>query len=226
MKSDETPNPSRTVKAGRTRAFGHFEITIDDRLLTFRTQAGVFSQDGPDEGSRLLVDTILPRIKPHMRVLDLGTGVGFIGVCLASRATRGEIWMVDSDVRAVRLAEENVRANALTNTRIVLGDITLDLPPKLRFDVVVSNPPTHSGKEVLAGFVRESYHVLRPGGSLYIVVNRLLSVRSTMAEYFTNVEELARKKGFLVLHSTKPRREYPLSRESASNEEPDRELEE
>jgi 16S rRNA (guanine1207-N2)-methyltransferase len=166
----------------------------------------VFSQDGPDEGSVLLLDTLLPRVKPHMRVLDLGTGVGLLGIGVAPLLTRGEVWMVDADVRAVRLAQENVEANAIDNAHVLLSDITLDLPPKLRFDLVVSNPPTHGGKEVLASFVGEAFDVLRPGGSLILVVNRLLSIRAVMSERFGAVETVAKKKGFLVLASQKARR--------------------
>lgn len=173
----------------------------------FKTQPGVFSQDGPDEGTGLLLDAVLPQVKPHMIVLDLGTGIGIVGIIAAARATRGKVWMVDSDVRAVRLAEENVQRNGIENAHVVLGDITLDLPPHVRFDLVISNPPTHSGKDVLNSFVGESYDVLRPGGRLYLVVNRLLSVRELMASAFGVVEQVKRHKGFIVFRAQKPRRE-------------------
>jgi 16S rRNA (guanine1207-N2)-methyltransferase len=185
---------------------GQFELTIGERSLLFRTQPGVFSADGPDDGSLLLLEAVLPRIKPHMVVVDLGAGVGLIGLSLAGKLSRGEVWMVDTDVRAVRLAEQNVTLNDVMNAHVVLGDVTLDLPPKLRFDLVVSNPPTHSGKEVLARFVNESYAVLRPGGRMYVVVNRLLSIRAMMAERFGDIEQVARRKGFVVLTAQKPRR--------------------
>ena len=177
-----------------------------DRSLQFLTQAGVFSADGPDDGSLLLLEAVLPVVKPHMTVADLGSGIGLIGLSLAGKLVRGEVWMVDSDVRAVRLAEQNVTLNEVTNAHVVLGDVTLDLPRKLRFDLVVSNPPTHSGKEVLARFVDESYAVLRPGGRMYVVVNRLLSIRAMMSERFGDVEQVARRKGFVVLAAQKPRR--------------------
>jgi 16S rRNA (guanine1207-N2)-methyltransferase len=186
------------------RSYGRFDITVGDRKLFFKTQAGVFSQNGVDEGTMLLLDVVLPVLKPHQTVLDLGTGVGIVGVAIAGSLSRGDVWMVDSDVRAVRLAEQNLRLNGVENAHVVLGDITLDLP-RMRFDLVISNPPTHSGKEVLASFVDESHHVLRPGGSLYLVVNRLLSVRDMMAAIFGEAEQVERRKGFVVLHAKKPR---------------------
>jgi 16S rRNA (guanine1207-N2)-methyltransferase len=180
-------------------------LTIASRRLTFRTQAGVFSQDGPDDGSMLLLETVLPQVKPHQTVLDLGSGVGLLGLSVASLLTRGEVWLADSDIRAVRLSEENIELNNIKNAHVVLSDITLDLPPT-RFDLVLSNPPTHSGKEVLASFIEESYSVLRPGGWLYLVVNRLLSIRDMMDGIFGSVEQVARRKGFIILRAQKQRR--------------------
>jgi 16S rRNA (guanine1207-N2)-methyltransferase len=192
-------------RPARSRETSAFELLMEGRTLRFETQAGVFSQHEPDEGTLVLLDAALPHVKAHQTVLDLGTGIGIIGVAVAGKLTRGEVWMVDSDVRAVRLAERNVARNGVTNARVVLGDITLDLPPKLRFDLVLSNPPTHSGKQVLTGFVDESHDVLRPSGSLWIVVNRLLSVKEIMAATFDNVEQVTRHHGFIVLRSEKRR---------------------
>lgn len=211
MSVTDDPNPARDgrERGGRlARAMGIFESTVAGRTLRFRTQPGVFSSDGPDEGSLLLLEALMPVVKPHMVVLDLGTGVGLIGLSLAPWLTRGEVWMADVDIRATRLAQENTHLNSAMNVHVVLSDITLDLPANLRFDLVVSNPPTHGGKEVLVSFVEESYRVLRPGGKLYVVVNRLLSVRSMMEQRFGEVEQVARRKGFIVLCSQKPRRHH------------------
>jgi len=196
----------RPTMTTRSHPKGSFELSFGDRRLLFHTQAGVFSQDGPDEGTMLLLNAVGPFLKPHMTVLDLGTGVGLVGVSVAGSLARGEVYMVDSDVRAVRLAQENVLLNRIENAHVKLGDITLDLPPRLRFDLVLSNPPTHSGKQVLTNFVDEAHGVLRPGGWLYLVVNRLLSVRDMMAATFGQVEQVERHKGFKVFRAQKPRK--------------------
>jgi len=193
----------------RSHPKGSFELSFGDRRLLFHTQAGVFSQDGPDEGTMLLLNAVGPFLKPHMTVLDLGTGVGLAGISVADALTRGEVYMVDADIRAVRLAQENVLLNRIENAHVLLGDITLDLPPRLRFDLVLSNPPTHSGKQVLTNFVDEAYDVLRPGGWLYLVINRLLSIRDLMAATFGQVEQVERHKGFIVFRAQKPRKAAP-----------------
>src|SRR4051812_3520224 len=109
--------------------------------LRLATQPGVFSDDAVDPGTRLLVEAI--HVSPTARVLDLGCGYGPIGIVAAKLATKGEVVLVDSDIRATRLAQRNLELNGVTNATVVLGDGTHDLPPKQKFHVIVSNPPTH-----------------------------------------------------------------------------------
>lgn len=177
-----------------------------DRELVFETQPGVFSAEGPDQGTLLLLEAVQTSIRPHQVVLDLGAGSGVLGISLASFLTRGEIWMVDVDIRAIRCAQRNVDRNRITNAHVILGDVTLDLPNKLRFDLVVANPPTHDGREVLSQFVEQAHHVLKPGGSLWLVVNRMLSVKDLMAGQFGQAEVVTKRKGFVILRSVKARR--------------------
>src|SRR5581483_2126389 len=120
------------------------------------------------------------------------------------------------DIRATRLAERNLALNGVANADVVLGDGTHDLPKGARFDVVASNPPTHSGREVLDDMVAGAYAVLRPRGRLYMVVNRLLSLRDEVERAFGNVETAARRKGYVVVKATKtPReREAPMPAEA------------
>jgi 16S rRNA (guanine1207-N2)-methyltransferase len=169
--------------------------------LDLETQAGVFAHRGLDSGTRLLIETM--RVSPTARVLDLGCGYGAAGIVAAKMAVRGQATLVDSDIRATRLAETNLALNGVANAEVILGDATHDLSRKSRFDVVISNPPTHSGREVLDDMVAGAYAVLRPRGRLYMVVNRLLSLRNEVGEVFGNVEIVARAKGYVVVAAAK-----------------------
>lgn len=180
-------------------------MTVAGREYRFETRPGVFSAGGPDAGTMLLLETVLPELKGHHTVLDLGTGAGLLGVIIAGALPRGSVWMVDVDIRATRLAQRNVEINGIANGHVVLGDVAEDLPSNLRFDVVVSNPPTHDGREVLRQFVEQSYRVLRPGGSLWCVINRILSTKDMIEGVFGNVEMRARQKGFIILAAYKER---------------------
>lgn len=173
--------------------------------LEMETQAGVFAHRGLDPGTRLLIEAM--RVSPTARVLDLGCGYGAIGIVAAKLASKGWATLVDSDIRATRLAERNLARNRVRNAEVVLGDGVHDLPRGSRFDVVASNPPTHSGREVLDDMVEGAYSVLKPRGQLYMVVNRLLSLRNEVGEVFGNVEIAARAKGYIVVRAGKQARE-------------------
>ena len=176
--------------------------------VKLQTQAGVFAHRELDEGSRLLIEAM--RVSPTARVLDWGCGYGAIGIVAAKLAARGYVTLVDVDVRATRLAQRNLELNGINNAEVVLGDGVHDLPAKARFDVILSNPPTHSGREVLDDLVASAYKALRPRGQLYLVINRLLSLRREVEAVFGNTETVARHKGFVVIRAVK----VPKSRET------------
>jgi 16S rRNA (guanine1207-N2)-methyltransferase len=176
-------------------------VSVRDRDLRLHTQAGVFAHRELDEGSRLLIEAM--RISPTARVLDWGCGYGAIGIVAAGLASRGHVTFIDVDIRATRLTQRNLEENGVTNAEVILGDGLRDLPPKARFDVVVSNPPTHSGREVLDDMVAGAYKSLRPRGQLYLVINRLLSLRRQVDSVFGGSETVARHKGFVVIRAVK-----------------------
>jgi len=111
--------------------------TVRGFELRLATQAGVFAHRGIDPGTRLLIESM--RVSPTARVLDLGCGYGVVGIVAAKLAPRGQVTLVDSDIRATRLAERNLALNGVANAQVVLGDGVHDLPKGARFDVVASN---------------------------------------------------------------------------------------
>ena len=180
---------------------GSIFATLRGFDLRFETQAGVFSHGEIDTGTRLLIEAM--RVSPHARVLDLGCGYGAIGIVAAKLAVQGYVTLIDADIRATRLAERNLALNAVENAEVVLGDGFRDLPPKTRYDVIATNPPTHSGREVLDEMVAGAYKALKPRGQLFLVVNRLLSLRREVEQTFGNSEAVGREKGYVVIRAVK-----------------------
>jgi 16S rRNA (guanine1207-N2)-methyltransferase len=169
--------------------------------LRFETQRGVFSYGELDTGTRLLIEAM--RVSPTAHVLDLGCGYGPIGIDASKLARRGHVTLNDADIRATRQAERTLATNAIENADVVLGDGFRDLPPKARYVVIVSNPPTHSGREVLDEIVAGAYKALKPRGQLFMVINRLLSLRREVDKIFGNSEVVGREKGFVVIRAVK-----------------------
>lgn len=80
------------------------------------------------------------QVKPHERVLDIGTGTGLICLMLAQR-TAAHVCAIDVDADAVKQAIQNVQASPWADRiEVRLADAqTFSAPEK--YDVVVSNPP-------------------------------------------------------------------------------------
>jgi len=172
----------------------------------FCARAGVFSRDGVDPGSRLLAEAVT--IRPDARVLDLGCGYGVLGVVAARLAPRGQVRLVDVDVRAVHCAEANLRVNRIVNARAILSDGFSAIPGD-RFDLVVSNPPFHAGVAAAHPFVDGAARHLVPTGRMLVVAMRPGVYRRRMREAFHSVADLADREGYTVLEARGPRGQSP-----------------
>lgn len=75
------------------------------------------------------------------RVLDLGTGSGVLAVTIARERTDAQVWATDISPGALMVAQDNARALDAAHIRFLVSDWYQALPPDLRFDLIVSNPP-------------------------------------------------------------------------------------
>lgn len=75
-------------------------------------------------------------------VLDFGTGSGCLAVVIACRLANAQVHATDISEPALAVARRNAARHGVAD-RIVfhLGDGLAALPPDLRFDLLVSNPP-------------------------------------------------------------------------------------
>ncbi len=102
----------------------------------------------PRQGYRVAIDPVLlaaavPVVRGD-RVLDIGCGVGAASLCVAFREPGCRISGVEANRDLVRLAAENVAANAMAGrVDIMMGDL-IRPPPRLTpgsFHHVMANPP-------------------------------------------------------------------------------------
>lgn len=100
------------------------------------TYPGVFAKDRLDDGTALLLEHLPPIAG---RVLDFGAGSGPIAQVIRGRYPDVEVTMADIDAIALEAARENVPGARGVQVRGVA-----DLAGEV-FDIVVSNPPVHSG---------------------------------------------------------------------------------
>ncbi|MBR0027007.1 MAG: class I SAM-dependent methyltransferase [Clostridia bacterium] len=169
--------------------------------LTFTTDAGVFSRDGLDRGTEVMLDA-LPELTG--RVLDLGCGWGAVGVSLGKKYPALEIVMTDINRRAADLSKRNLAANGVTNASVVQGDAFENVEGL--FDAVITNPPIRAGKAVIYGMFDEARNYLVPGGSLYIVIRKQQGAPSALkylSSIYASAETIGRGSGFHVIRAVR-----------------------
>jgi release factor glutamine methyltransferase len=152
----------------------------------------------PAEDSALLADAACEGIDAAQRVLDVGTGSGYV----AARAAETGARVVGSDFNphACQQAREN-------DIEVVRTDLVSGFAECV-FDVVTFNPPYlptkpeersddwmeralsggETGRAVITPFVDAVSRVLRPGGVVFVLVSSLTGL--------DEVEARARKAGF------------------------------
>lgn len=101
----------------------------------------------PQRGYRVAVDALLLAAavdaRARERVLDLGAGVGAVGLCLAARVPGCRIVGIELQPALTELAERNAALNAMQErVRTIVHDLARPLPGSLGlFDHVATNPP-------------------------------------------------------------------------------------
>src|SRR5690606_18301497 len=97
--------------------------------LTLYTQAGVFAGPKVDAGTRLLLEHL--QVEPGTRVLDVGCGVGVIGIAAAMQGAK--VRMTDANLLAVQAAARNVQQLGLS-AKVLASDVYRHLADQ-RFDL-------------------------------------------------------------------------------------------
>ena len=159
------------------------------------------------------------------RIVDVGAGVGAVGLALAERAPRASVDLVELDPELARLAEDNAARNGLhARTRVLRLDA---LNPKQRREAglaesascVVTNPPFFDAKAVraspdkgkarahvlpraaagaaLADWIQSSLAILVPGGR-FVMIHRPDSLSAILAAIGSRLGGLA----LLPVHPT------------------------
>jgi release factor glutamine methyltransferase len=135
---------------------------------------------------------------PEPSILDIGTGSGCIALAMAAENPYVHIIATDVDEAALKVARGNAERHCLgSRVDFMLSDLFSGLPPHLRFDLIVSNPPyvpageyeelepnvrdyeprsaLHGGVDGLDFYrllIPEAAARLRPGGGLIVEVGR------------------------------------------------------
>ena len=209
-------NSKRTGRVGRVEIYSAkkehgnpCQAPIDNRMTfelcdlpgspySIETRAGVFSRDGLDDGTRLLIDCM--EVRPADLVLDWGCGWGALGMVAARLSVKGSATLVDSNSRAVSCAEENLKRNQICNAVARVGDARI-IDRREKFDLIISNPPFHDGNAAAHPLIEGAFRALRPGGRLMLVVMRPEAYLKHIHRVFGRGKIMAQKDGYVVLEA-------------------------
>lgn len=176
------------------------ECMVLDQHFVFLTDNGVFSKDGLDFGSRLLLETI-PLEEVGANILDVGCGYGCLGIIL-NKFTGATVDMVDVNLRAIHLANRNIKENGCYHISAFESNCYENV--KKKYSCIVTNPPIRAGKKVVYQILMGAINYLEKNGVLFLVVRKEQGAKSLISdlEKVYHVEVLERKKGFFIMKCT------------------------
>ncbi|MGM9947818.1 class I SAM-dependent methyltransferase [Floccifex sp.] len=173
-----------------------FHFSIQNKEYKLQSNNGVFSKDKLDTGTKILLECVLKEEKEVQRVLDLGCGIGPVGLVMAHHFDC-DLTMIDINERAVELARQNMAS--------FQSRCTIKCQDGLKqedgfFDCILLNPPIRTGKKVVYSLFDQCIEHLK--GNFYVVMRKQHGAQSAMKyleEKGCCVERMYRDKGFWVL---------------------------
>lgn len=195
---------SRALIARDPRPAAAAETRVEEYAewgMRLATAPGVFAGGRLDLGTRALLG-MLDEIDPDARTaVDLGCGAGVMSVVLARRRPELAIIATDASAAAVAATRANLALNDVSTVTVTRDDCGSGIRDA-SVDVVVLNPPFHSGTTVHTGIAQRMFaaaaRMLRPGGELWTVYNSSLMYRSDLTRMVGPTREVSRNPKFTV----------------------------
>lgn len=178
----------------------------DDRDLKFSVAAhgATFGGATLDHGSRLMLTTLRDAAPTNIRnIVDLGCGNGVLAVAVAQAIPDARVIATDQSAAAVASTTFTAKAADVDQRIEVHRADGTEAVPDGWADLILLNPPFHTGATVHAGvahrLIRSCARALAPGGELRLVFNSHLAYRPVVERAIGDTRQLARDRTFTVL---------------------------
>ncbi|PKL23640.1 MAG: hypothetical protein CVV47_14135 [Spirochaetae bacterium HGW-Spirochaetae-3] len=139
--------------------------------MSFDLSHALFSSFDIDQGSRLLLKTVAKNVDAAAigSIVDIGSGVGVLGIACAKGYPGATLRMRDRDALACAFSERNARRNRVAPVSVDRA-LFLDGIETERFDLALCNVPAKAGTPVLDRFLRDLPGILSDRGYGAVVV--------------------------------------------------------
>jgi len=125
-------------------SFCGLELAVNRHALVPRPETEILAELGWQ-----FLNQLPARNSQPSTALDFGTGSGCLAVALAVKCPGAQVWAMDISAEALELAKQNAeRHRSISGIRFVQSDGFAALPPEIRFDLIISNPPYVPSAEI------------------------------------------------------------------------------
>ncbi len=172
-------------------------IRLKNMQFELYTAGGVFSNESLDRGTKVLIENAV--IGDDWTVLDLGCGIGVVGISIKKQYPGTKVLMTDINERAILLSKKNMRLQMLEGIEARKSDIFSNTEEN--FDSILLNPPQSAGRELCFRMIEQSFHHLKPEGLLQLVARHKKGgavLEEKMKEVFGNAKQTAKEAGYRV----------------------------
>lgn len=173
------------------------------RLIRVHSRPGVFSHRRIDLGARTLINTM--QIKPKMKVLDMGCGVGTVSLAASFAAENVKVMALDSNPRAIQCTQLSAELNSAPGITAIL-DCEGQAASTGDFDLVLANPPYFSNYAIAELFLDTAYRALKKGGLIHVVTKTPSWFLERMPLWFVDIQE-SEVGDYRVITARMPKRE-------------------
>jgi len=199
-KDSKSQKPDREI----TEPTNSIQMTWKDKELLFETDAALFSPRYPDPGTLFMMKNV--DLSAEDKVLDLGCGYGLVGVIAAMTVPAENIFMTDSDPRAVDYSRKNLEHNGISGATVVRGN-SFEAIEETGFSLILSNPPYHADFSIAKSFIEKGFNRLKIGGKMIMVTKRKEWYKNKLSAIFGGVRILE-EDGYFLFVSEKRSQTY------------------
>jgi 16S rRNA (guanine1207-N2)-methyltransferase len=168
----QTPSKDTSYKS-----LTEFTTSLGENQIRVISKPGLPYWDAINPACQLILRNFQPA--PNIRMLLLGGGHGALAVWLAQQLHKGELWVYDTNFLALMLTKKTLNINHITNYHIY-PDISIPSISQVPIDSVVIILP--KGRKLFQRWLIQSLNMLKIGGSLYIVGDKNLGIKSAIKD--------------------------------------------